>query len=171
MKIFFWKYNTPQGFDNLFMTSDGEALTGLWFENSPDMSKHPRMCEEPRLLPVFQQTIQWLDGYFAGKPVADAPRLSFPGLTPFRAEVVEYMKRIPYGETTSYGDIAKALAKKRGLPRMSAQAVGGAVGWNPICLIIPCHRVLGSDGSLTGYGGGLENKKQLLLHEGIRFRS
>ena len=77
------------------------------------------------------------------------------------------MLRIPYGATVSYGDIAKAIAQKRG-GRVSAQAVGGAVGWNPICIIIPCHRVIGADGSLTGYGGGLGNKVSLLAHEGGR---
>jgi methylated-DNA-[protein]-cysteine S-methyltransferase len=87
-------------------------------------------------------------------------------LTPFRQAVIDEMLRIPYGATVSYGDIAKAIVKKRG-GRASAQAVGGAVGWNPICIIIPCHRVIGADGSLTGYGGGLENKVSLLAHEGI----
>jgi methylated-DNA-[protein]-cysteine S-methyltransferase len=87
-------------------------------------------------------------------------------LTPFRQAVIDEMLRIPYGATVSYGDMAKAIAKKRG-GRVSAQAVGGAIGWNPICIIIPCHRVIGADGSLTGYGGGLENKVSLLAHEGI----
>jgi methylated-DNA-[protein]-cysteine S-methyltransferase len=85
-------------------------------------------------------------------------------LTPFRQAVIDEMLQIPYGSTVSYGDMAKAIAKKRG-GRVSAQAVGGAVGWNPICIIIPCHRVIGADGSLTGYGGGLENKVSLLAHE------
>ena len=84
-----------------------------------------------------------------------------------RQAVIDEMLRIPYGATTSYGDIARAIAKKRG-GRVSAQAVGGAVGWNPICIIIPCHRVIGADGSLTGYGGGLGNKASLLAHEGLR---
>jgi methylated-DNA-[protein]-cysteine S-methyltransferase len=86
-------------------------------------------------------------------------------LTPFRQAVIDEMLQIPYGATVSYGDIAKAIVKKRG-GRASAQAVGGAVGWNPICIIIPCHRVIGADGSLTGYGGGLGNKVSLLAHEG-----
>jgi methylated-DNA-[protein]-cysteine S-methyltransferase len=80
------------------------------------------------------------------------------------------MREIPYGKTVTYGDIARAIAAKRGVGRMSAQAVGGAVGANPICIIVPCHRVMGAGGKLTGYGGGIENKKALLWLEGIAFR-
>ena len=87
-----------------------------------------------------------------------------------RAEVIERMLRIPFGETVTYGHIASEIAAKRGIPKMSAQAVGGAVGNNPICIIVPCHRVLGANGKLTGYGGGLENKKALLMLEGIEFK-
>lgn len=159
-----WKYKTPDGFSDLLLNSDGEYLTGLWFEGSADGSKHTSFGEEKEL-PVFRETCQWLDLYFVGKNPDFTPRYKINGLTPFRQEVIEIMKTIPYGETITYGEIAAIIAKKRGLTRMSAQAVGGAVGWNPICIIIPCHRVMGANGSLTGYGGGIANKIALLAHE------
>jgi len=162
------KYKTPEGFDDLVMCGDGEALTGLWFEGSRDDVHKVRGCER-RETPVFRDTRRWLDEYFAGHDPGFTPNCRIEGLTPFRQAVIDEMLRIPYGATVSYGDIAKAIAKKRG-GRVSAQAVGGAVGWNPICIIIPCHRVIGADGSLTGYGGGLENKVSLLAHEGIWLR-
>ena len=159
-----WKYKTPDGFSDLLLNSDGEYLTGLWFEGSADGSKHTSFGEEKEL-PVFRETCPWLDFYFAGKNPDFTPRYKINGLTPFRQEVIEIMKTIPYGETITYGEIAAIIDKKRGLTRMSAQAVGGAVGWNPICIIIPCHRVMGANGSLTGYGGGIANKIALLAHE------
>ena len=165
MKNFIWKYKTPEGFDDLVMCGDGEALTGLWFEGSRDGLRYAGGCER-RETPVFRDTRRWLDEYFAGRDPGFTPDYRIEGLTPFRQAVIDEMQRIQYGATVSYGDIARAIAKKRG-GRVSAQAVGGAVGWNPICIIIPCHRVIGADGSLTGYGGGLGNKVALLAHEGI----
>ena len=106
-----------------------------------------------------------MDTYFGGQNPDFTPAYRIMNLTSFRQEVIEIMKSIPFGETLTYGEIAKEIAKTRGLKRMSAQAVGGAVGWNPICIIVPCHRVVGTDGSLTGYGGGIENKAALLAHE------
>ena len=164
MKNYIWKYKTPEGFDELVMCGGDEALTGLWFEGSRDDVHEARGCES-RETPVFCETCRWLDAYFAGHDPSFTPNYRIDGLTPFRRAVIDEMLRIPYGATVSYGDIAKAIAKKRG-GRVSAQAVGGAVGWNPICIIIPCHRVIGADGSLTGYGGGLGNKASLLAHEG-----
>ena len=166
MGNYIWKYNTPEGFDDLVMCGDGEALTGLWFEGSRDDWRDTRGCER-RETPAFRDTCRWLDAYFAGHVPDFTPNYRIEGLTPFRQAVIDEMLRIPYGATVSYGDIAKAIEKKRG-GRASAQAVGGAVGWNPICIIIPCHRVIGADGSLTGYGGGLGNKVALLAHEGGR---
>ena len=160
------KYKTPAGFGNMWMNSDGEVLTGLWFDGSRDQSKHALDCEE-RELPIFRETRRWLDIYFAGRQPDFTPPYRIDGLTPFRHAVVDAMLAIPFGETTTYGDIAAALAKKRGIAKMSARAVGGAVGWNPICIIIPCHRVVGSSNSLTGYGGGITNKVALLAHEGL----
>ena len=158
------KYKTPEGFDDLVMCGDGEALTGLWFEDSRDDMRETS-GRERRETPAFRDARRWLDEYFAGHDPGFTPNYRIEGLTPFRQSVIDEMLRIPYGATVSYGDIAKAIAKKRG-GRVSTQAVGGAVGWNPICIVIPCHRVIGADGSLTGYGGGLGNKASLLAHEG-----
>lgn len=169
MKSLFWRYKTPEGFDDLVMRGDGDALTGLWFEGSRDDRRAARGCER-RETPVFRGTCRWLDAYFAGRAPGFTPNYRIEGATPFRQAVIDEMLKIPFGVTVSYGDIAKALAKKRGA-RVSAQAVGGAVGWNPVCIVIPCHRVIGADGSLTGYGGGLGNKVALLAHEGIALSS
>ena len=163
--LFQWKYQTPGHMDDMIMCSDGEYLTELWFEGSEDADKYVINCEEKEL-PVFLETEQWLDQYFFGKDLLKVPPIRIHNITPFRQEVIEIMNMIPYGQTMTYGEIANKIAKSRGLQRMSAQAVGGAVGWNPICIIIPCHRVIGTDGSLTGYGGGIQNKIALLMHEG-----
>ena len=162
--VYKWVYKTPDGFDDMLMNSDGEYLTGLWFIGSRDASKHIVDCEEKNL-PIFKKTSNWLDIYFSGKNPDFTPKYKIKNLTPFREEVSDIMNSIPFGETLTYHDISKIIAKKRGLKRMSSQAVGGAVGWNPICIIIPCHRVVGSNGSLTGYGGGIKNKVALLTHE------
>ena len=160
------KYNTPSGFSDIWMRSDGQVLTGLWFEGPRDERKHEMTCEE-RELPVFKETVRWLDLYFSGRQPDFTPAYRVDGLTEFRRDVMECMLEIPWGETVTYGEIAARLAEQRCIARMSAQAVGGAVGWNPICLIIPCHRVMGAGGNLTGYGGGIENKKALLELEGM----
>ncbi len=159
--MYIYKYKTPCGFSDMLMSSDGVYLTGLWFCDSRDASKHVFDYEEKRL-PIFNDTIRWLDIYFSGKIPNFVPKYKVINSTPFRDEVISIMKDIPYGEVITYGNIADCIAKKRGLSRMSSQAVGGAVGWNPICIIIPCHRVVGSNGSLTGYGGGISNKIKLL---------
>ena len=163
-KSYLFNYRTPKGFADLVMRSDGEALTGLWFKGSPGAGKHTQegLAKE---LPVFRETSAWLDGYFAGQPPAKPPHLRIEGLTAFRRDVIAELRGIPYGETRSYGEIAARLARRKGRAHMSAQAVGGAVGWNPICILVPCHRVIGQDGSMVGYGGGLANKIALLRHE------
>ena len=161
-----WKYNTPEGFTNLYMNSDGKYLTGLWFEGSRDSSKHTLECEEKELA-IFRETSKWLDIYFLGKNPDFTPKYKIENITPFRKEVIDIMNTIPYGKTITYNDISKIIATNRGINKMSSQAVGGAVGWNPICIIIPCHRVVGTNGSLTGYGGGIQNKVSLLKLEGI----
>ena len=155
---FSWRYRTPEGFDNLCMCSDGEVLTGLWFAGKREGVDE--MAEKG--LPIFRETCRWLDGYFAGRPPKKLPAFRLLGATPFRREVSEEMQEIPFGKTVTYGEIAAAIARRLGVARMAAQAVGGAVGWNPICIIIPCHRVIGAGGRLTGYGGGLSNKMALL---------
>lgn len=162
--IYKWVYKTPDDFDDMLISSDGKYLTGLWFIGSRDDSKHTTECEEKNL-PIFKETSKWLDIYFSGKNPDFTPKYKIKNLTLFRKEVLDIMKSIPFGSTLTYNDIANIIATSRGLKRMSAQAVGGAVGWNPICIIIPCHRVVGKSGSLTGYGGGLKNKVALLTHE------
>lgn len=114
---------------------------------------------------IFKETSAWLDLYFKGKIPNFTPKYKIDNLTPFRQEVIDIMKNIPYGKTITYNDIAKSIAQKRNISKMSSQAVGGAVGWNPICITIPCHRVVGTNGNLTGYGGGLNNKIELLKIE------
>lgn len=115
---------------------------------------------------VFDCTKKWLDSYFSGHNPDFTPPICLKG-TSFQEDVWEILNRIPYGKVISYGEIARQIAEKRGLKRMSAQAVGGAVGRNPISIIVPCHRVIGSDGSLTGYAGGLDKKTELLKIEGV----
>lgn len=157
-------YQTPEDFANICMNSDGTYLTGLWFIGSKDEAKHCTTCKEGKL-PIFEETIHWLDQYFQGKPPAFLPPYKLEHLTDFRREVMEYMLTIPFGKVVSYGEIAKTIAQKQERKAMSSQAVGAAVGWNPICILIPCHRVIGTNGSLTGYGGGMENKLALLKLE------
>ena len=156
-----WFYKTPKGFSDILLKSDGTYLTGLWFAGLRDDEKYAENCEEKRL-PIFEETVKWLDIYFAGNEPEFTPKYKIENLTAFRREVMDIMLKIPYGEIITYGDIAKEIAKKRGIEKMSAQAVGGAVGWNPLCLIIPCHRVMGANGAITGYGGVIHNKIALL---------
>ena len=157
-------YKTPNNFDDILMNSDGEYLTGLWFIGSSDASKHNTSCKKIDL-PIFRETIKWLDIYFSGKNPNFIPKYKINNLTPFREEVINIMNKISYGKTITYNDISKVIAEKRGIKRMSSQAVGGSVGWNPVCIIIPRHRVVGTNGSLTGYGGGIKNKIELLKLE------
>ena len=148
----------------MVMTSDGEVLTGLHFTESCKVA-HGRHEDTEHDLPIFRETRRWLDCYFSGRQPDFTPPYHIDGLTPFRKDVTDAMLAIPFGQTTTYGSIAADIARKHGLAKMSAQAVGGAVGWNPICIIIPCHRVVGANGALVGYGGGLTNKVALLAHE------
>ena len=159
-------YPSPVGM--LTLSSDGDCLTGLWIEGQKYFGE--TIPEEMRVqdgLPVFDTAKNWLDRYFAGQ----RPEISELPLRPiggeFRQEVWRALCEIPYGEVTTYGDIAKRLAAKLGKKTMSSQAVGGAVGHNPISIIIPCHRVVGAGGSLTGYAGGIGKKIQLLQFEGV----
>ena len=117
------------------------------------------------MLTIFEKTERWLDIYFQGKEPDFQPPFSFSCGSKFQQEVWKILLSIPYGKTMTYGEIAACIAKQRGLTRMSAQAVGGAVGHNPISIIVPCHRVVGTDGSLTGYAGGIDKKVGLLKLE------
>ena len=150
------RYLSPIG--GILMESDGEALTGLYFEKPQDLDDLQEGGED---LSVFNQTRRWLDDYFEGQAPEFTPPLRAEG-SPFCKSVWEILLTIPFGETTTYGEIAACIAKQRGIRKMSAQAVGGAVSRNPIALIIPCHRVIGSGGDLTGYAGGLDRKAWLL---------
>ena len=160
-----WRYRTPNGFDDLLVCEEDGVLTELWFVGSRAEGNHSD-AYAMKGAETRSRVSRWLDGYFAGAAPDWLPPMRLDGATPFRLLVLEEMQRLPFGMVATYGDIAKRIAAKLGKSRMSAQAVGGAVGWNPICIIIPCHRVIGAGGKLTGYGGGLKNKIALLKHEG-----
>ena len=147
-------YHYPSPLGEILLSGNDSSLTGLWFEGQKYYADTLTLPREERLTPVFEQTLDWLEIYFTGQDPAFLPPLS-PRGTPFRKAVWDVLLTIPYGQTRTYG------------PHMSAQAVGGAVGHNPISLLIPCHRVVGADGSLTGYAGGVDKKAQLLKLEGI----
>lgn len=153
-------YSSPLG--SMTLASDGTALIGLWFDGQKYFADTLKEVQtlSPNL-PVFDQTRQWLDIYFSGKEPTFTPPLLIQG-SPFRKQVWQLLLEIPYGRTMTYGEIAQKLQCK------SAQAVGGAVGHNPISIIIPCHRVIGADGSLTGYAGGVERKASLLKLESYK---
>lgn len=155
-------YDSPLG--GITLAADGETLTGLWFDDQKQIPVLSGQPAEAGGLPVFEEAKRWLDLYFSGEDPGFTPKLRFR-TTAFRKTVWEILLTIPYGETVTYGEIADRAAKRMGLLRMSAQAVGGAVGHNTIALIIPCHRVIGANGALTGYAGGLERKARLLEME------
>ena len=155
-------FESPLG--PLTAASDGENLTGLWFDGQKYFAAGLDPEHVEKNLPVFEETGRWLGLYFKGEIPDCVPPLRLKG-TAFQMAVWEILLTIPYGETMTYGEIARKLASAQGLARMSAQAVGGAVGHNPVSLIVPCHRVVGSDGSLTGYAGGVERKRRLLMIE------
>lgn len=158
--IYKTEYNSPIG--KLTFASDGNNLIGLWIEGQKYFASTVKTeMVEKNELPIFQETKNWLDRYFRGEKPAISELLLAPEGSEFRQKVWKILCEIPYGEVTTYGDIAKKL----GVSRMSAQAVGGAVGHNPISIIIPCHRVVGSNSRLTGYAGGLDLKIKLLEHE------
>lgn len=152
-------YDSPLG--GILLAADDVGLTGLWFDGQKYFARglsNERIVQETS---VLAEAKRWLDIYFTGKAPDFTPPLHPIG-SAFRRSVWEILLQIPYGQTATYGEIARQLAKKQGLERMSAQAVGGAVGHNEISIIIPCHRVVGADGSLTGYAGGIGKKEKLL---------
>lgn len=158
-------YDSPLG--KLAMCSDGSALIGLGLASQQAAGAAiagSRPGEES--LPIFQDTARWLETYFRGRAPSFTPKLKLSG-SDFQKRVCEIMLTIPFGKTVTYGEIAAQIARERGIPRMSAQAVGGAVGANPILIIVPCHRVIGAGGNLTGYGAGMERKIQLLTLEKV----
>ena len=159
-------YSSPVG--SILLASDGTNVIGAWLEGQKYYGGTvTQKMEEKGTLPVFKATKIWFDKYFYGqKPaIRDLPLAPHGG--DFRKAVWDILCKIPYGEVITYGDIAKEMAKRMGKETMSAQAVGGAVGHNPISIIIPCHRVVGGSGSLTGYAGGIDKKVKLLELEGV----
>ena len=155
-------YRSPLG--GILLAADEDGLTGLWFDGQKYYADTlpPDAAEEET--PALTAAKRWLDVYFTGRQPAFMPPLHPIG-SPFRQAVWELLLQIPYGQTTTYGAIARQLAAGQGLPSVSAQAVGGAVGHNRISILIPCHRVVGTGGSLTGYAGGIDKKIQLLTWE------
>lgn len=167
MTIYTCEYDSPLG--TITLACDCEAIVGLWFNKqsryAPVLPKQT-IQQETALL---RQGKRWLDVYFSGENPLFLPPLRYDS-TPFRKAVCDIMLTIPYGETMTYGEIAAEVARQRGIGKMSAQAVGGAVGHNPIPLMIPCHRVVGTSGSLTGYGCGIQRKVKLLELEKVDMR-
>lgn len=157
--IYTSKYTSPLG--GILLAADEVGLRGLWFDGQKYFAHDLPDERTERETPALSEAKRWLDLYFGGQEPDFLPPLHPVG-TPFRQAVWEILLRIPYGKTVTYGEISKQLAEKMGLERMSAQAVGGAVGHNEISIIIPCHRVVGSNGSLTGYAGGIDRKIKLL---------
>ena len=153
-------YASPVG--ELTLASDGTALTGLWLEGQKHFggTSGEELAPGQPDLPAFQAARAWLDRYFSGEKPSPAELPLAPAGTPFQRAVWEKLQAIPWGSVTTYGALAREL------DGASPRAVGGAVGRNPISIIIPCHRVVGADGSLTGYAGGVEKKLWLLRHEG-----
>ena len=153
------RYDSPLG--GVLLAADEIGLTGLWFDGQKYFARGLPADRVERETPALLEAKRWLDIYFSGKEPDFTPPLHPIG-SAFRQSVWEILLQIPHGKTTTYGEIARQLSEKMGLSRMSAQAVGGAVGHNPISLMIPCHRVVGTNGSLTGYGGGIARKVKLL---------
>lgn len=157
-----YRYDSPLG--GITLAGNATELMGLWFDGQKYFGDALPKEYEEKSLPVFEQTARWLDIYFSGNAPDFTPPLCLQ-TTPFRKAVWEIMLTIPFGKTMTYGEIAQRIAKQKGISKMSAQAVGGAVGHNSISIIIPCHRVVGTNGNLTGYAGGIDKKVQLLTLE------
>lgn len=167
-EIVYYKTIIDSPIGKITLGSDGENLVGLWTAGQRFFGDTiPSKMVENNTLNVFALAKDWLDRYFAGtKPeISELPLAPIGG--EFRQTVWKMLTEIPYGEVITYGELARKIADGRGLEKMSAQAVGGAVGRNPISIIIPCHRVVGANGNLTGFSGGISMKLQLLQHEGV----
>ena len=154
-----YHYSSPIG--GITMASNGESLTGLWFDGQKYFASTLSQRHMEKQLPVFDRTCEWLDLYFSGKSPDFMPPV-FMYVSNFKRDVYEILMTIPFGETMTYKEVADLIAKKHRIISMSAQAVGGAIAHNPISLVIACHRVIGTNGKLTGYAGGLDKKEWLL---------
>lgn len=161
-------YESPLG--KILLAADEVGLTGLWFENEKYYANNLDSKHECKNTAILDKAKCWLDVYFSGQKPDFIPPLHMLG-TPFRLQVWEHLLKIPYGQTTTYGELAKTIARQNGIAKMSAQAVGNAVGHNEISIIIPCHRVVGTNGSLIGYAGGIDKKIKLLEIEKINTES
>lgn len=161
-------YKSPCG--EILLAADEKGLTGLWFENQKYYAHTLEPEREEKEIPVFEEAKRWLSIYFSGREPEFMPPVHMTG-TPFQLAVWEILRQIPYGKTITYGEIAQKIAQQRGVTHMSAQAVGGAVGHNQISIVIPCHRVVGTNGSLTGYAGGINRKIKLLTLEKADMKS
>lgn len=174
--IYQWLYQTPPEFDNLLLESDGHFLIGAHFTATTDLADAAHLAIPPQPL---ARAILWLDRYFAGHLPGPLPPYRLPGVTPFHQAVSDQLCQIAWGQTTTYGALARTLAASSSnhcspavrttavhSRRLSPRAVGNAVGWNPLCVFIPCHRVVAAHGRLGGYSSGLANKLALLAHEG-----
>lgn len=164
-KIYVKEYMSPVG--RILLAERGCGLIGLWIEGQKYFFGSAKGMIEERETPVLLSTSKWLDSYFAGEKPDIAELTLNPIGGEFRQEVWKILREIPYGQITTYGEIAREMAIRSGKQKMSAQAVGGAVGHNQISIIIPCHRVVGANGCLTGYAGGIQTKIKLLTHEGV----
>lgn len=157
-------YSSPLG--SITLASNGTEITGLWFDGQKYFASTLNSQPEKRDLPIFEEAKAWLELYFKGQEPDFKPALHLEG-TPFRMAVWHILTQIPYGEVVTYKDIAQQIARKSGKENMSSQAIGGAVSHNPVSILIPCHRVIGTNGSLTGYAGGLSKKIELLTLEQV----
>ena len=160
--IYTYKYKSPLG--HILLAADEVGITGLWFEGQKYFGNTLPDKHIPQETEILTEAKKWLDVYFSGEEPKFTPPLHPTGSV-FRQEVWKILLQIPYGQTITYGEIARRMAVMKNTSHMSAQAVGGAVGHNPISIIVPCHRVVGTDGSLTGYAGGIDKKIKLLEYE------
>ena len=160
-----WLHHVSSPLGGITLASDGEALLALCFDGQKYFERSIPTGGTERALPLFTRAEDWLAAYFGGEKPDFTPPLRLRG-TAFQQAVWALLLTIPYGETRTYGELSRALAREMGRPGLSAQAVGGAVGRNPVSLIVPCHRVVGAHGALTGYAGGIARKEALLRLEG-----
>lgn len=165
--IYTQHYDSPLG--GILLSADETGLTGLWFDGAKYFAKGLPRERTDRETPALLQAKQWLDLYFSGAEPDFTPPLH-PAGTAFQQAIWQLLLQIPYGQTATYGELARRLAREKGRETLSAQAVGGAVGHNPISLVIPCHRVVGAGGNLTGYAGGVDKKRALLALEHVDIR-
>ncbi len=160
-------YDSPLG--RMLLAADKEGITGIWFKGAKYYCENLDKFHTEKETEIIKEAKKWLDIYFSGKEPKFMPKINPKG-SEFRQMVWEIIRKIPYGETVTYKDIANEISKQKGIKKMSAQAIGGAVGHNKISIIIPCHRVVGTNGNLIGYAGGIEKKLKLLKLEGCNIK-